>query len=80
VRVEVKLFAGLAQRAGTRTLSLELPAGATLAVAEAALREKFAGGAWPKSAMLAVNATYATAETVLQDGDTLAVIPPVSGG
>jgi molybdopterin converting factor subunit 1 len=80
VRVDVKLFAGLAQRAGVRSISLELPAGATLATAEAALREKLTGAAWPKSAMLAVNASYAPAATVLHDGDTLAVIPPVSGG
>ncbi|HLQ72610.1 MAG TPA: molybdopterin converting factor subunit 1 [Bacillota bacterium] len=31
-------------------------------------------------AMIAINEEYASEETVLQTGDTLAFIPPVSGG
>lgn len=31
-------------------------------------------------AMIAVNEEYATDETVLQEGDVVAFIPPVSGG
>lgn len=30
--------------------------------------------------MIAVNETYATADTILRDGDELAFIPPVAGG
>lgn len=30
--------------------------------------------------MIAINQTYATAETQLRDGDELAFIPPVAGG
>jgi molybdopterin synthase catalytic subunit len=32
------------------------------------------------SCKLAVNRVYANAETVIRDGDEVAVIPPVSGG
>ena len=30
--------------------------------------------------MIAVNAEYGNSETVLQEGDEIALIPPVSGG
>ena len=30
--------------------------------------------------MIAINETYATADTPLRDGDELAFIPPVAGG
>ena len=80
MRIEVKLFAGLAQRAGTRVLALELPAGSTVKAAEAALRERFPGTVWPASAMFALNANYVAADAPLKEGDVLAVIPPVSGG
>ena len=34
----------------------------------------------PKDALLAVNQTFAERETALQDGDEVALLPPVSGG
>src|SRR5690606_36779881 len=37
-------------------------------------------GLVPTGAMVAVNAAYATPETVLADGDVLALLPPVAGG
>ena len=33
-----------------------------------------------KSMMLAVNETYVGPETILRDGDEVALLPPVSGG
>jgi sulfur-carrier protein len=33
-----------------------------------------------ESAAIAVNETYATEATVIRPGDTVAIIPPVSGG
>ncbi len=32
------------------------------------------------SVMVAVNEEYASAEQILKEGDTVAIIPPVSGG
>jgi molybdopterin converting factor subunit 1 len=74
------LFAIMAQQAGTGTLPLELPAGARLGSVQTLLQERFTGLRWPAGTMLAVNQEYAAADRSLQEGDEVAVIPPVSGG
>lgn len=76
MRVQIRLFASLRERAGASELTLELPDGALVGDA---LREL----GWligDLRAVLAVNREYASAETVLQPDDELALIPPVSGG
>lgn len=79
--VKVLCFAQLRDRLGGSELSWTLPVGATggellrvLANAQPAVAGLLA------VSRLAVNAAYASAETVLRDGDEVAVIPPVSGG
>ena len=74
--VRVRLFAILRERAGRDVVDLELPEGARVADALAAL-EELAGGL---QCLMAVNREYADAERVLVSGDELALIPPVSGG
>jgi molybdopterin synthase catalytic subunit len=76
MHVTLRLFAGLRERAGTASLEVELPEGATAADALAAV-EHLAPGV---PLVLAVNREYATPATVLGAGDELAVVPPVSGG
>ena len=78
--ITVRLFAIMAQSAKTGVLPLELPAGATVAAVRAALQGRFKDLPWPAGTMLAVNQEYATAETALNAGDEVAIIPPVSGG
>jgi MoaE-MoaD fusion protein len=82
MRITVRLFAVLRERAGRAELELELPDGATAgdaleAVASVAglgrLAEEMAVG-------LAVNREYGDRNAVLADGDELALIPPLSGG
>ena len=81
MRIRVKLFAIVKERAAVGELSLELTDGANIAGASMVLKEKFpaVAGFLDRSAF-AVNREYADAATVLHDGDELAVIPPVSGG
>jgi molybdopterin synthase catalytic subunit len=76
VKVSVRLFAGLRERAGSDRLELELPEGARVADALAQV-EHLAPGV---SLVLAVNRQYADPDVVLSAGDELAVVPPVSGG
>jgi molybdopterin synthase catalytic subunit/molybdopterin converting factor small subunit len=76
VRVVVKLFAGVRERAGTRERVLELPEGARLGEVWDAL----ALGDAPAGLLFARNRAYAPPEEELADGDEVAVIPPVSGG
>jgi MoaE-MoaD fusion protein len=76
VRVRVKLFAALRERAGGGERELELGEGSTL------------GDVWPRldlgpepdGLLYAVNREYAARDHPLGDGDEIAVIPPVSGG
>jgi molybdopterin synthase catalytic subunit len=76
MRVTVRLFAGLRERAGAGERELELPAGSRVADVWAPL----ALGDEPEGLLYAVNKGYAPAERRLSDGDEVALIPPVSGG
>jgi molybdopterin synthase catalytic subunit len=76
MRVTVRLFAQLRERAGRRELELDLPDGARVADALAAVSDLAAG----LPLVMAVNREYAAEDAVLQPGDELALIPPVSGG
>jgi molybdopterin synthase catalytic subunit len=82
MRVSVRLFAVLRERAGSDSLEIELPEGATVAQAMEALRSE-PGMDEPLGRMavaMAVNREYADPETTLAPGDELALVPPVSGG
>jgi molybdopterin converting factor subunit 1 len=76
VRISVRLFAGLRERAGRSELELELPDGARVSDALAAVGDLAAG----LPLVMAVNREYAAPEHPLSAGDELALIPPVSGG
>src|SRR5215212_1470467 len=77
MEVTVRLFAMLRERAGAREVELDLPEGARVSDALAALRDV----APPELPLvMAVNREYARDDRVLGAGDELALIPPVSGG
>ena len=78
VEAKVRLFAMLRERAGAQELTLELPDGAR--VSDALRSEALAGLADGIPLVMAVNREYADGEQVLDAGDELALIPPVSGG
>jgi molybdopterin converting factor subunit 1 len=81
MRITVKLFAILREKAGVSEALMELPAGATAAAAAREIGRRFPviADAIGKAA-LAVNMEYVPADKPLSDGDELALIPPVSGG
>ena len=74
--VRVRLFAQLRERAGRSEIEVELPDGARVRDAIAAIGEIAAG----LPVVMAVNREYADESVVLSAGDELALIPPVSGG
>jgi MoaE-MoaD fusion protein len=76
MQVTVLLFAMLRERAGTRQMTIELPDGARVRDALDSLGELAAG----LPLVMAVNREYAPEDQVLDAGDELALIPPVSGG
>jgi MoaE-MoaD fusion protein len=73
VRVTVRLFAGLRERAGWSRREIE-------AERVADVWPALGLGDEPDGLLYAVNREYAPAETPLADGDVVALIPPVSGG
>jgi MoaE-MoaD fusion protein len=82
VRITVRLFAMLRERAGSDSLEIELDEGATVADAIAALgRDPRVGDLASRLPLrLAINREYAPADATIKPGDELAAIPPVSGG
>ena len=76
MKVTVKLFAGLRERAGWSARELELPDGAKVKDVWAELEL----GEQPRGIHYALNKGYADKSAALSDGDEVALIPPVSGG
>ena len=81
MQINVKLFAILRDRAGQSELALELPRGSATSVALNAIATKLPSikDFLPRAAV-AINREYVSRDTKLNDGDELALIPPVSGG
>lgn len=81
LRIRVRLFAMQRELAGTRVVEIGLPAGATIEDAWTALVAERPVLAPGRAALrFARNGGYAPPETRLEDGDEVAMIPPVSGG
>ena len=81
MRINVKLFAILRERANVAELQIELPARSTVDDGRQAILQKLPQLApLLKRVAFAVNQSYVSTETILKDGDELALIPPVSGG
>ena len=81
VTIRVLLFARLAEAAGTRELTLSVDDSATVGDALNLLANRYpALGELGSALAVAVNESYAQGADALSDGDTLALIPPVSGG
>ena len=76
MQVTVRLFAILRERAGAGSVTLELPEGARVVDALAELGSLAEG----LPLVMAVNREYAAEDHLLDAGDELALIPPVSGG
>ena len=76
VKVRVRLFAALRESAGSGSLEIDVPDGATV------------GDVWPRlelgnepaGLLYARNRVYVERTDALEAGDEVAVIPPVSGG
>lgn len=81
MRVRIQLFGSAASQSGVSSLDLELPAGASLRDAAAALIERHPQLDWlTKIARPARNLEYAQWDDAVEDGDEISFIPPVSGG
>jgi molybdopterin converting factor subunit 1 len=81
MRIQVKLFAILRDKAKVGSFDLDIAERSTVSEAFARLAEMNPSIAvYLPRVSAAVNREYVRGEHVLQDGDELALIPPVSGG
>jgi MoaE-MoaD fusion protein len=81
MRISVRLFAILRQQAGWREKTIELAPDATIEDAWLALVQLAPALAGSRDVVrFARNREYSPADTRLEDGDELVLIPPVAGG
>ncbi|MDQ0188408.1 molybdopterin converting factor subunit 1 [Alicyclobacillus cycloheptanicus] len=80
MNVQIKLFAGLAEQAGKTSVEVELGDRPTVADLRTALQRILPEGTALDEVLVAVNRRYANDQTTLNEGDEVALIPPVSGG
>jgi molybdopterin converting factor small subunit len=80
VTVRVLLFASYAEAAGQTSLTLTLPAPATVASVLRLLRGQSAGARLPERPLCAVNLAHARLDTPVSSGDEIAILPPLAGG
>jgi len=79
--VKILFFANLRDRAGTKSLELEIPEGITVQ----GLKDQIARD-YPdlkqsmEAVLISINREYAFDEAVVADGSEVAMFPPVSGG
>jgi molybdopterin converting factor subunit 1 len=80
MKIRIRLFASLADRAGGSELSVELPEGITAGeLWEAVCREYPALRGGPRP-LIAVDLEYVSADRKLDGSEEIALLPPVSGG
>lgn len=77
--IKVLLFAELQERAGKSEVMIEADSISVQELKEKHL-SKYDMADLLDQAMLAVNEEYSENDTILKSGDTVAFIPPVSGG
>jgi molybdopterin converting factor small subunit len=84
IQIKVLFFSVLRELAGVERITLSLgAAGGSPSLRDflAVLYEAYPGlEKWDNSLLLAVNAEFATRDTLLSDGDEIALMPPVQGG
>jgi molybdopterin converting factor subunit 1 len=81
MRVTVRLFAVLRDRAGASEVTLDLGESPSAGDVTAVVADRFPQlRELLQKTAVAVNQVYATPQTPLGEGDEIALIPPVSGG
>ena len=81
MELNVRLFALYRERAGQNTILVAVPDGATVADLTDEVRKRLPNLAPPEvKIVVAVNTDYADEDVILQAGDDVCLIPPVSGG
>jgi sulfur-carrier protein len=81
ITVTVKLFAAYQDAYGVPELSLEVPSGETVAeICDRLITDHPELAAFKEITRFGVNLQFVESDTVVQNGDEIVLIPPVSGG
>jgi molybdopterin converting factor subunit 1 len=81
IEITVLLFGACREAAGIGEFKFELTEPANAATAWAEIKNRYPSlDRFERSALVAINEEHARMDQPLQDGDTLAIFPPVSGG
>lgn len=81
MHVHVKLFALLREKAGTDTVTIEVPEHATVMQVATRVEQLFPGLApYLEKVRFALHMDFVDASTTVTEGDEVSLIPPVSGG
>ena len=81
LKINVLLFASYREQAKTTSTEIEVLEGSTLAKIIETVCERYPGiKCPPQKIVAAINEEYKEHSTVIKQGDTVALIPPVSGG
>jgi molybdopterin converting factor subunit 1 len=79
MKIKVRFFAAYREIAGTNQVELQFQEGAAVTDLLKRLKRDFAGLPG-KGFRVAINAEFVEASQIMQPGDEVALIPPVSGG
>ena len=81
ITITVKLFAAYQEAYGVPELILEVPPQTTVSnILEKLINEHPQLNQWRNLTRFGVNLQFVDSENILQNGDELVLIPPVSGG
>ncbi len=81
MKITCLIFGKYAEVVGTDKTEFELPEGASLVDAIQELRDTLPNGSRiPASTMVAINQVHALPTRILEEGDELALLPPLAGG
>jgi len=81
MRITVRVFAQYAEWLATDFMTLELDGGATVSDAIRSVRSRDPGGhLLPERPLVALNLEHVRENRPLNDGDEIALLPPLAGG
>lgn len=81
MRIKVKFFASYREAIGRAGLDVEVKDDTNISGLLEQLKQDHPGlGALTENLIVSVNREYASYDTILKDGDDVALLPPVSGG
>ncbi len=78
--VTLLLFASYADALGASSLAMELPHESTVGELLTVIRSRPGAERLPPRPLVAVNQAYAELDSMVREGDEVALIPPVAGG